>query len=358
MKKYTPKTIMDYINGNDIEDFELEELEDDESFMKAVINYTNDKKMFFMCSERLQNDFEFITFILYKFRQDKKWISSIADTFLEKKKRDKEKEKYEIAVIMCDLLGNRKDDSSMKYHMIASVAFLWEIEFVQECKKKLPTESSKIGTGFIFVMVNDNSKEMIHFFAKRFINYILELYEIDFEELLHKHFKTSQELQEQKLNTFLINFLSHYDIALANYAKCHLDILDSLKERVKYAIQNWNNYQNKKERERFLLLFEEVHNYIAENFDCFFSEEQFLYSIGRELGILEQLQKYDYVNVEPENCQINKKEMDFTDQRHYHNIKEIMKSILDNTYPEYEEETTKEDVGKVIELFQSQEKKG
>ena len=50
--------------------------------------------------------------------------------------------------------------------------------------------------------------------------------------------------------------------------------------------------------------------------------------------------------------------MDFTDQRHYHNIKEIMKSILDNTYPEYEEETTKEDVGKVIELFQSQEKKG
>ena len=71
-------------------------------------------------------------------------------------------------------------------------------------QKKSPKGNEQFGAGFIFVISNDdNSDVMLHYFAKRFILYILDFYDIDFEEVLHKRFKTPEELQEQKRNTLL-----------------------------------------------------------------------------------------------------------------------------------------------------------
>lgn len=362
MEKFTTKTIRDYIMGNDIEDFTLEELEDNEEFMKKVINYTNDEKMFYMCSKRLQRNFDFIIFILYKFQHKLEFICEIADSILNNKYKTSKEDRYEIAIIMCELLGNRKDDISMKYHLIASMAFLWEMEIVKECKQKSPEGNEKFGTGFIFVISNDdNSDAMVHYFAKRFILYILDFYDIDFEEMLHKHFKTPEELQEQKRNTFLIDFLSQYDNALANYAKAHLDILDILKEQINYAISNWKNYNCKKERELYLLLLEKVHLYVIDNYDCPFLEDELLYSIGNELGVLDKLRKYDYTDEDYFTGEIIEKEkMDFDEKRHYFTVKRLMESILNGNYQEEDEYNTPQDPKKtkVIQIFPAIQKKG
>ena len=362
MKKFTTKTIRDYIMGNDIEDFTLEELEDNEEFMKKVINYTNDEKMFYMCSERLQKNFEFIIFILYKFQHKLEFICALADSFLSNKEKSSKEDRYEIAIIMCELLGNRKDDISMKYHLIASMSFLWEMELVKECKKKSPKGNEQFGAGSIFVISNDdNSDVMLHYFAKRFILYILDFYDIDFEEVLHKRFKTPEELQEQKRNTLLTDFLSQYDNALANYAKAHLDILDILKEQINYAISNWKNYNNKKERDTYFLLLEKVHLYMIDNYDCPFLEDELLYSIGYELGILDKLRKYDYTDEDYFKGEtIEKEKMGFNERRHYFAVKKLMESILNGTYQEKDEyDIPKEPAkSKVIQIFPATQKKG
>ena len=44
MKTYNKKLIYDYIMGNDIEDFDTDELENNPEFMMEVIKYTKDKK--------------------------------------------------------------------------------------------------------------------------------------------------------------------------------------------------------------------------------------------------------------------------------------------------------------------------
>ena len=43
MLKYSASTVEDYIEGNDIEDFDIDELENDRSFMLDVIKKTKDK---------------------------------------------------------------------------------------------------------------------------------------------------------------------------------------------------------------------------------------------------------------------------------------------------------------------------
>jgi len=48
-EKYNINIILNYINGDDIEGYTIEELENDCTFMKLVINYTNDKNMYALC---------------------------------------------------------------------------------------------------------------------------------------------------------------------------------------------------------------------------------------------------------------------------------------------------------------------
>ena len=51
MEKYSKKMINDYILGNDIKDYSIEELEDDKEFMMLVIGTTNDEKFYNLCSD-------------------------------------------------------------------------------------------------------------------------------------------------------------------------------------------------------------------------------------------------------------------------------------------------------------------
>ena len=49
-KKYSKKLILDYISANDINEYTLDELENDYIFMIEVIKYTKDKKMYYFAS--------------------------------------------------------------------------------------------------------------------------------------------------------------------------------------------------------------------------------------------------------------------------------------------------------------------
>ena len=69
MEKYNKELIMNYINGNDIGDYDLNELEDDKLFMTKVIEFSNDEKMYNFCSDNLKKNYEFIKYIILKFKK-------------------------------------------------------------------------------------------------------------------------------------------------------------------------------------------------------------------------------------------------------------------------------------------------
>ena len=46
MIEISKKLVFDYVQGNDIGEYEVEELESNPEFMMSVIRYTNDKNMY------------------------------------------------------------------------------------------------------------------------------------------------------------------------------------------------------------------------------------------------------------------------------------------------------------------------
>ena len=65
-KSYSDKIVNDYIYGNDIEEYDIGQLENDPVFMMQVIDKTNDKKMYKFCSDEVKNNYEFVKFIIYR----------------------------------------------------------------------------------------------------------------------------------------------------------------------------------------------------------------------------------------------------------------------------------------------------
>ena len=92
-KKYDEKLIKAYITGDDIIDFDIDELENDVYFMMQVIDYSDDIKMYSFCGEELKKDYKFVSYLVdkynsnvKKYKNDIKIIISAAESFLDSRK--------------------------------------------------------------------------------------------------------------------------------------------------------------------------------------------------------------------------------------------------------------------------------
>ena len=56
--KYSNYVIRKYVNAEEIS-YDIDELEDDPKFMRKVIEYTKDKNMYNLCSNRVKKDYFF-----------------------------------------------------------------------------------------------------------------------------------------------------------------------------------------------------------------------------------------------------------------------------------------------------------
>ena len=106
MKKYDKKIIYDYIMGNDLGEYSSEELEDNKDFMIEVIEKTNDKRMYNLCSDNVRLDYEFVKYIVLKFRDDVDFIKEVADNYLNNIGVDNDYERVELLAIMSSLTNS------------------------------------------------------------------------------------------------------------------------------------------------------------------------------------------------------------------------------------------------------------
>ena len=106
MKKYDKKIIYDYIMGNDLGEYSSEELEDNKEFMIEVIEKTNDKRMYNLCSNNVSLDYEFVKYIVLKFRNDVDFIKEVADNYLNNIGVDNDYERVELLAIMSSLTNS------------------------------------------------------------------------------------------------------------------------------------------------------------------------------------------------------------------------------------------------------------
>lgn len=293
MNKYNIKLINDYINGNDIEEYTLEELENDPKFMNRVMFLTRDKNIYKLCSKEIKENPEFVKQTIIIFNNDIEFISEIIDEYI---KISKDLVSFtELILLMCKYTKNNEEyfKKYSKYRELIYLDFKTQIEIVKEEYKGTRTYN-ELGMGFIFIIdFFNSSKTILDYFALKFILELLTEYEINLEDLIHKDFDTYQELEEYGVNKYIFALLDKYDSCLSGYVSTNREILNPILKRLKEIKKEWHLYSEKKLKKQYELMFERVFDYLQNVKNSTFEEIELIYSLGEELGISEQLKKYD-----------------------------------------------------------------
>lgn len=295
MKKFSKKLIEDYIQGKEIEGYTHEELENNRDFMMQVIEVSNDKKIYNLCSDNVKKDYDFVKYIILTFKDDINFICNVADFFLKDVSDDLNR--FEISIIMSNLTENDKKNSD--YCLIRDTIYTTmrvQIEGVKIANDDYDLQS--FGMGFIVMLEYFKERKIVlNYCAKKTIQEIINEFDIDLEALLHRKFQSLNQINEIGINNYIINFVWYYDMALSKYLINHQDLMSDLSKEISDILNNWDNYDIQDERKKYNLLVEKFCNFyeqIKEN--TIFTETDLLFFAGKKLGILDNLIKYNILN--------------------------------------------------------------
>lgn len=245
--KYDKKLILDYVSGNDIEDYDIDELENDYEFMMEVISYTKDKNMYALCSDSVKNNYMFIRFLVETFHDDFDFIAELANEYL--KDIDHDDITYKELTVLVSQYADKNNTGYNFYKFklnkeMISKCMLIDVE--QFLSKQDDQTKRELGLGFILVTsVCGTSKILMDFFAKEFIDNIF--YDDDkytLEELIHLNTKNREDLNTKNLNNYIHNYIGTLDQALAHYVVNNLSLIESLKKDLTYIYNKWDYYMN------------------------------------------------------------------------------------------------------------------
>lgn len=247
MSKYDKKIIFNYVMGNDINEYDIDDLEKDWEFMKEVFDYTNDKKMYYLCDDKLKSNFNLIKYLINKFKDDEHYILEIASNYL--KNAENKLDKLEIKI----MLENLFEDDDIFIDKLSNKIDMQTFYMSERIEYELAlTETSDdvkefMQLGFYWFFEQYKERELItDFIAKKMIDEIFDFRNISLEELVHSVYKYKSQVDKISSTKFIIDYISNYDYALANYISVHVGIIKDLKKSVDRIFKNFNYYNERK----------------------------------------------------------------------------------------------------------------
>ena len=294
MKLYNVKLAQDYINGNDIEGYTLDELENDKDFMMLVMRITHDKKIYSFCSDEVKKNYKFIRFIINEFKDDLDFLCSAVDYFLEK--NNDAISELEVLITMSKLADKKDDESINKYKFALAAKYryrIYELKMLQTMYSK--ENNDGLNMSIFYVIYDDfvGHKEILDYFAKRMLNDILHENRLELIKTMHIRFKSVEELEKFGIRKFIIEFVSYYDDMLADYLKTNIEIIKNAEKEDEIK-KEFKNYEKRLNLGKCNLIIEQVGNYIESRIgepilDTIF----YLYYVSKEMGIYtEFFEKY------------------------------------------------------------------
>ena len=342
MEKYSNKLINDYIMGEEIDN--VEELENDPYFMIKAIDKSGDYKLYNLCSDKVKKNYDLVRYLVLKYKNNIDFITKVADFYLDNSEDDFTR--TELIAILISLPIN-DTSKSLYYHMIAYSLYCYKRVQIEACKKE-DSELDVIGMGFILVFEEFNDSEVtLDFFAKRMANGIFEEEGIDLEELIHEKYSDPDSINNYGINNCILDIIGCYDSMLKDYLTTHLYLINDLKDAISIIQKNWNRYVNKCEKEKYISLFDNVHEYLINNEDIILDETSIIYHLGKKLGIIDKICKYDALfggNVDDvcdEKFIREVLDYSFKERVHLKNIENIMINSLSSNNTFEEEDSNK-----------------
>lgn len=288
MKKIDISLVKKYVNGEDLGEFTSEQLENDKDFMMWVISYTNDIKMYSFCSESVKLNYEFVEYLVLKFKDNSEFIMTVADNYLDN--ADTDWESKELSIIMEKVLPK---ELAEKYEVLNETSYFLKRLEVEIAKAKDSKLKSMVGMGFLLMFDQYNGSDIIlDYYANNIIGEIIRDNNIDFEKMLHTQFKSASKITEMGINNYIVNFISCYDSMLSSYVSTHLDIIKPIANRIKRIQDDWDKYLSVDETRRYNNMLDMVHEYMSMS-DSNMGENEVLYYVANELRIKEKVKQYD-----------------------------------------------------------------
>lgn len=337
--KYSSKLVYKYINGEDIDEYTIDELENDVSFMIEVLKLSKDKKMYELCSYNVKKDFEFINFLIEYFKNDQDFIIKISKEFIFDEKNNDE-ERIELMIKLNKLIK----DKEKKFEINVLLSSYYELDRVtiESIKNNIKSDRillNDIGKGFFIIQDKYNNNEYIlNYYAKRFIYDLFEN-DINLKEYLHIKYNSFEKLESFGINKFFIMLIGTYDKFLGDYIGNHIEILDEIKKDLNRIKSDWDSFIKRNNENRWNLLLERLKSYIEMNQNdiSFIFETFYLNCTNYDYNkkFFDKMPREIYHYLISKNIDMNK--LDFINIGHLYKIKEIILStlnmdIVDNEY--------------------------
>lgn len=295
-KNYDKKVVFDYICGNDIVDYDIDDLENDYQFMIDVIKYTRDKNMYNLCSTSVKNNYIFVKFLVQEFKNDLEFISMVADNYLSSLDK-KDITFYELNILMCDIIGENCDTKYASYHIQKSLFYTSQMLAFSSFIKQEEDETvlAEFGLGFPFIIDEYGTSDVIqNFFARNLINEIFYNDNMTLEELIHKQLKDYKKIEVQGINQYLIYYISSFDSYLASYASVHPELLKNISKEVNNIITNWENYLDRINKRKISIFYQEVEKELEKlQYGVRFSLTELINYVVKKLNLESIFEKYD-----------------------------------------------------------------
>ena len=266
MSKYDKKIIFDYVVGNDIDNYNIEELENNWEFMKEVFDFTNDKKIYELCDENIKSNFNLVKYLVNKFKDDSIFVLKVASNYLCKAEDKIDKLEMQL---MLDKLFNNDDIYTEKYdNMLEMHTFYFLERFSFDLALEETDDDVKefMQYGFYWFFEKYKDRELItDFIAKKMIDEIFDFRNNSLEEIIHNIYKDKSQVDKISSTKFIIDYISNHDYALSNYLSVHVDIIKELKKSVDLIFKNFNYYNSRKIEELIDGVILYIENYSKNN---------------------------------------------------------------------------------------------
>lgn len=279
-------------------------------------------------NESLKHDYNFIKYVVLKYKNNIEFIMKIGNEFIESEENELIW-RIELSIILEKILPENFNE---EYKLINKTKYKGTRVLIELEKLRDKNLEKKAEMGFIyFDMLYRESKEILDYYASKMIEEIFE--EINLSKLIHKQCRTPEKIDEIGIYNFIFSIINNYDHNLSNYISVYPNAIKGIVERIRYIQNNWNKYEENEEIERYSEMFNMIGEYFYES-KTTLDETQIIYFIAKELGVQDKVYKYDPINnlydysVEHEN--LNNDELSIKEKIEQDIIKEEINSTLEN----------------------------
>lgn len=304
MSPYNLNAVYDYIWGKDLDDDMVDSLENNPYFMIQVMEKSKDKNVYNLCSDTVKRNYDFVKKAVELFGDDLDFVSEVAENYLSSLSQEEIEQgsSYaELNIMMSNLYGRVVNNFTLR------AASFYEMERIRQeaCSMVISSKSMDLlhsDRGFIFTVVQyEDSNIIIDYVADRMSRSAFYGDYGKLETLVHKRFRSLEDLKKYGEKKFLYDCLFNFDQALADYvfSPTQREAFAGFFEEALGAVDRleymWPRYMDRLNSFRVDIFYEEVSRYLAEQAQYSTLEyDDVACYVAHRLNVVDLFKKYDF----------------------------------------------------------------